>query len=399
MKELGLGAFRFSIGWPRIQPEGRGRPNPAGLDFYDRLVDELLANGISPFVTLNHWDLPQRLEDEGGWPERSTAEAFVEYAEAVVDRLGDRVKHWITHNEPWVVAWLGYGVGEHAPGRTSRRDAIATAHHLLLSHGLAVEAIRSAAPDAEVGITLNLGHITPATSSPEDVAAAREADGELNRWFLDPIFLGSYPADMLERFGPDGPPVQDGDAAVIAAPIDFLGVNYYRREVVRRGPDGGRQVVHHPDSVYTDMGWEVSPEGLHRLLVRLRDDYAPPALYVTENGAAFGDVRGHDGSVHDPERQAYVAGHLAAAARAVSDLVPLRGYFAWSLLDNFEWAHGYQKRFGLIYVDYPTLERIPKSSFYWYRDFIARNSPGPAPEGSATNGAVRRAPRPKTPVS
>jgi beta-glucosidase len=376
MRELGLDAFRFSVAWPRVLPTGRGQVNQAGLDFYDRLVDELLANDIEPFATLFHWDTPQALEDEGGWPARSTAEAFVEYTEAVVGRLGDRVHHWMTHNEPWVVAWIGHEWGVHAPGHTSDRLAVAAAHHLMLSHGWAVEAIRAASPDAEVGITLNLSHSYPETDSPEDEAAAWRVDGEGNRWFLDPIFRGSYPADLLERNETVAEFVQEGDLEAISAPIDFLGVNNYFRFVV--SGDGERpRMVQDPEAQRTDMGWEVYPDGLHRLLVRVAEDYAPPAIYVTENGAAFPDVRVHDGRVHDLERVAYLESHVDAVARAVADGAPVKGYFVWSMLDNFEWSHGYQKRFGIVYIDYPTLERVPKDSFYWYRDFIGTRRTAP----------------------
>jgi beta-glucosidase len=365
MRELGLDSFRLSIAWPRILPEGRGRVNEAGLDFYDRLVDELLANGIEPCVTLYHWDLPQVLEDEGGWPARSTAEAFVELAEVVAGRIGDRVRRWVTHNEPWVAAWLGYGWGVHAPGRTSPVDAVAAAHHLLLSHGWATELLRG--PTREVGITLNLTQTYPATDSPADVDSARALDGNWNRWFLDPLFRGDYPTDMGYA-----PPVLDGDLAVISGPVDFLGVNYYARAVTRAGGNGGfPEFVHIPESEYTDMGWEIYPDGFYETLMRVTRDYAPPAIYITENGAAFGDLRGHDGSVVDPERQAYISDHLEAVARALEDGCPVRGYYVWSLLDNFEWSYGYAKRFGIVYVDYPTLERVPKASAHWYRDFIA----------------------------
>jgi beta-glucosidase len=371
MRELGLDAFRFSIAWPRILPEGRGRVNAAGLDFYDRLVDDLLAAGITPFPTLFHWDTPQPLEDAGGWPSRQIVDAFVEYTEAVVHRLGDRITHWVTHNEPWVVAWIGHAWGIHAPGRTSDADAIAAAHHLLLSHGLAVDAIRSAAPDAEVGIVLNLEHVDPASDSPADLDAARTMDGTANRWFLDPIFRGEYPTDLQYD-----PPVQDGDLAVISRPIDFLGVNNYFRFVVRAGENGdGPQVVRDAEAPMTDMGWEVHPDSLYRLLVRVAEDYEPPAIYVTENGAAYGDVRDHEGRVRDPERTAYLDRHTDAVLRAAEDGAPVRGYFVWSFLDNFEWSMGYSKRFGIVYVDYPTLERIPKDSFYWYRDRIASRKP------------------------
>jgi len=387
MRELGLDAFRFSISWPRVLPEGRGRVNAAGLDFYDRLVDELLANDIEPFVTLFHWDTPQVLEDAGGWPVRATAEAFVEYTEAVAGRLGDRVRHWITHNEPWVCAWVGYAWGEHAPGRTSESDAVAAAHHLLLAHGWAVAAIRRAAPDAQVGITLNLAHIYAASDSPEDEAAAWQVDGEGNRWFLDPVFRGSYPADLLERNAIVAPFVLDGDLEAVSVPIDFLGVNNYSRFVVGAGAGAeGPRFVRDPEAQHTDMGWEVYPDGLHRLLGRVADEYAPAAIYVTENGAAFGDVRVHDGRVHDPERTAYLESYIGAVGRALTDGVPMKGYFVWSLLDNFEWARGYSMRFGIVYIDYPTLERVPKDSFYWYRDFIAarRGTPSPSPSATVT---------------
>jgi beta-glucosidase len=383
MRELGLDAFRFSISWPRILPTGHGPINESGLDFYDRLVDELLASEIEPFVTLFHWDTPQALEDAGGWPVRETAQAFVEYAVAVANRLGDRVRFWTTHNEPWVYAWVGHAWGEHAPGRRSEADAVAAAHHLLLSHGWAVEEIRRAVRDAQLGITLNLAHIYPASGRPEDEAATWQVDGEGNRWFLDPIFRGSYPADLLERNELVAPLVQDGDFDVISAPLDFLGVNNYTRFVVSAGKDGP-QFQRDPEAQETDMGWEVYPEGLRRMLVRVAKDYAPPAVYVTENGAAFGDVRVHDGRVHDPERTAYLESYIEAVSRAIADGAPVNGYFVWSLLDNFEWAFGYSMRFGIVHVDYPTLVRTPKDSFYWYRDFIASQRPVPRPSPIAT---------------
>jgi beta-glucosidase len=373
MQELGIDSFRFSIAWPRVLPHGRGKVNAQGLDFYDRLVDALLEGGIRPFVTFYHWDLPQVLEDQGGWPARETVDAFVEYVELVAARLGDRVCHWITQNEPWVASWLGYGWGTHAPGRTSEADAVAAAHHLLLSHGRAVEILRSASPGAQVGITLDLHQVYPASDDEADVEAARHVDGFRNRWYLDPLFRGEYPADMLEYFGANGPSVLDGDLATINAPCDFLGVNNYSRRLVRADPDGGRPIpVRDPASEYTDMDWEVYPDGLHDLLLRLRDDYGPARLYITENGAAFGDVRGHDGRVRDPERRAYLEGYIDAVGRATQAGAPVKGYFVWTLLDNFEWALGYWKRFGLVYVDYTTLGRTPKESYYWYRDFIAQ---------------------------
>jgi beta-glucosidase len=371
MRELGVNAFRLSVAWPRVVPDGRGRVNEAGLDFYDRIVDELLANGIEPLVTLYHWDLPLALEEAGGWPVRGTAEAFGEYAEVVARRLGDRVKLWLTQNEPWVAAWLGYAEGIHAPGRTSVGDAVAAAHHLLLSHGIATEILRRECPDARIGVTLDLEHADPASDDPDDLAACLEFDGARNRWFLDPVLRGRYPADMLELRRDVAPPVRDADLEAIAAPIDFLGINYYQRRVVERGPDGLPRFVHQPDSLHTEMGWEVSPQSLVELLVRIDEEYAPPAILITENGAAFSDVRAHDGGVRDPERVAYVEAHIAAIGRAVAAGVPVEGYFLWTLLDNFEWSLGYGRRFGIVYVDFATQERVPKQSFHRYQRFLA----------------------------
>ena len=368
MRELDIDAFRFSIAWPRVMPAGRGRVNTAGLDFYDRLVDDLLAAGIQPFPTLYHWDLPQVLEDEGGWTARSTAEAFVPYVEAVAGRLGDRIAHWATHNEPAVASWLGYERGIHAPGRTSAKDAVAAAHHLLLSHGWAVEVLRRDAPEAKLGIVLDLQHVDPASDASDDVAAAAEVDGRENRWFLDPIFRGRYP-DGVRADVP--PPVHDGDLETIAAPLDFLGVNNYFRFVVAAGP----RIVEVPGAPRTEMGWEVYPDGLYKVLTRVARDYAPASIYVTENGAAFGDVRAHDGGIHDIERTEFLASHIDAVERAKAEGAPVDGYFVWSFLDNFEWAEGYSKRFGIVYVDYPTLERVPKDSFHWFKQRISTLQP------------------------
>jgi beta-glucosidase len=380
IRELGLNAFRFSIAWPRILPEGRGPRNAAGLDFYDRLVDELLAAGIEPFVTLYHWDLPQALEEQGGWPARSTAEAFAEYVDVVCERLGDRVRHWITQCEPWVISWLGYGLGEHAPGRRNDADALAAAHHVLLGHGLAADVLRRRSPEAQVGITIDLVAFHPLTDSEADQAAVTRSDGFRNRWILDPVLRGAYPADMLEAYAPILPAIEDGDLATISTPLDFLGVNYYTRSVVRADPDDGSPVtVDGHDVERTEMGWEVYPDGLYELLRRLRADYELPRLYVTENGAAYADRR-DNGTVHDPKRISYVARHLGAIERAIDDGIPVHGYFLWSLLDNFEWAFGYSRRFGIVYVDYETLERVPKASYHWYRDVISasRGARGPA---------------------
>jgi beta-glucosidase len=377
MKELGLHAYRFSISWPRLLPEGRGHVNAAGLDFYTRLVDALLEAEIEPFITLYHWDLPQALQDQGGWPARATAEAFVEYADLVSRRLGDRVKHWITLNEPFVSAIIGYLEGRHAPGHSDLGEALAAAHHLLLAHGWAVPVIRRNGPGAQVGITLNLSGQTPASPSAADRAAAWRQDGIINRWFLDPLSGRGYPADVVEHYGNPMGFVQAGDLEVIAVPLDFLGVNYYMRGVVRssvvsEAENAPRTVFPNPER--TEMGWEVCPEGLYELLGRLHFDHRFPALYVTENGAAYPDQIGPDGQVDDPLRVAFLKEHLAAAARAIEAGVPLRGYFAWSLMDNFEWAHGYSKRFGLIYVDYQTQRRILKTSAHWYRRVIAANA-------------------------
>ena len=372
MRRLGVDVFRFSIAWPRVLPAGRGTVNAAGLDFYDRLVDELLAAGIQPFVTLFHWDLPQALEDAGGWPERATAYAFADYAEVVARRLGDRVRLWTTHNEPYCSSWLGYVTGEFAPGRADLAAGAAAAHHVLLSHGLAAAAIRRECATPEIGIVLDSWPQHPATDDPRDDAAARSADGIRNRLFFDPVLLGRYPDDVLETLGAAGPPVRDGDLNTIAAPLDFLGINNYSRNVVRAGPDG-RPVVVLPDGPLTDMGWEIRPQGLYEVLMRLHRDYGAPRLIVTESGAAFPDLRRADGTIDDADRIAYLEAYLGAALNAIADGAQVRGYFVWSLLDNFEWSEGYAKRFGLVHVDYTTLERTPKSSFFWYRHEIARS--------------------------
>jgi beta-glucosidase len=377
MKELGLHAYRFSMSWPRLLPEGRGRVNPAGLDFYGRLVDALLEAEIEPFITLYHWDLPQALQDQGGWPTRATAQAFVEYADMATHRLGDRVKHWITLNEPFVSAMVGYLEGRHAPGHSDLDEALAAAHHLLLAHGWVVPVIRRNSPGAQVGITLNLSGQTPASPSAADRAAAWQQDGVINRWFLDPLSARGYPEDIVRHYGNPMDFVQAADLEAIAAPLDFLGVNYYARGVVRsnvvpEAENAPRTVFPNPER--TEMGWEVYPEGLYEMLGRLHFDYRFPALYVTENGAAYPDQIGPEGQVDDPLRVVFLKEHLAAAARAIAAGVPLRGYFAWSLMDNFEWAHGYSKRFGLMYVDYSTQRRVLKTSAHWYRQVIAANA-------------------------
>ncbi len=372
MREIGLDAYRFSVSWPRVLPSGRGRVNGAGLGFYDRLVDGLLNAGIQPVVTLYHWDLPQALQDEGGWANRDTAYLFADYAQLMVRTLGDRVSMWITHNEPWVAAFEGHLSGGHAPGLRDLPTAVRVVHHLLFSHGLAVQSIRDTRADLQVGITLNLSPVEPASDSQDDLNAASRMDGFANRLFLDPLIGAGYPQDILSLLDGVTVPVQDGDMQVIARPLDFLGVNYYTRTVVRLAPGEGLLQVERvrPDGEYTTMDWEVYPEGLRILLERLHTSYPFPAYYVTENGAAFPDELQADGSVHDGRRRAYLAAHFEAAGRAIHNGVPLKGYFVWSLMDNFEWAHGYSQRFGLIYVDYPTQRRLMKDSALWYRAFL-----------------------------
>jgi beta-glucosidase len=374
LRDLGVGAYRFSIAWPRILPTGSGTPNAAGLDWYERLVEALLESGIQPWATLYHWDLPQPLEDTGGWPQRATVDAFATYAEVVARRLGDRVHTWITLNEPWCSAFLGYHTGEHAPGRRDPRLGLAASHTLLLAHGRAVEVVRSHSPGARVGIVLNPTHVEPASDDAADMAAARRVDGYHNRWFLDPLYGRGYPADMLDHFADHFAPPPVEDLATIAAPTDFLGVNYYRPTVARADPTDtflGAASVQRADEVVTQMDWIVRPSGLRQLLQRLDRDYPVRSLAVTENGAAYADTPPIDGRLHDPERTRYIAEHVAAVGQAVEDGVPVTAYFAWSLLDNFEWAQGFSNRFGLVYVDYATQRRILKDSGRWYRDLIA----------------------------
>ncbi len=375
LKSLNCKVYRFSIAWARIFPNGRGAVNEAGLQFYSSMVDELLANGITPYVTLYHWDLPQALQDEDGWKRRGIIDDFVNYAEIVVRALGDRVKHWITFNEPWVFTWVGYVFGTHAPGETANvpTPALQTAHHALVAHGKTVERIRALVPDAQVGITLDLMHVDPATMRPTDLEAATRYDGFRNRWFLDPIFRGHYPADMLALWEEHLPNIEPGDMAIINAPVDFLGINTYFRVVAQH--DGTVPYLQagqvRPPGEYTEMGWEVYPQGLYALLKRLHSDYRPKAIYITENGAAFADTLTEDGQVHDERRVAYLRGHFEAASHAIRDGVPLVGYFVWSLLDNFEWSFGYSKRFGIVYVDFATLKRYVKDSGKYFAEIAA----------------------------
>ncbi|WP_189533376.1 GH1 family beta-glucosidase [Streptomyces roseolilacinus] len=372
MRRLGTDAYRLSVAWPRVMPGGDGPVNARGLDFYDRLVDGLLEAGVTPSVTLYHWDLPQVLQDRGGWPERDTAHHLAAYASAVAERLGDRVRHWATLNEPLCSAWIGHLEGRMAPGLTDLTAAVRASYHLLLGHGLAAAAVRAAAPGARVGIVNNLSTVAPASDRDEDVAAARRMDGHTNRWWLDPVHGRGFPPDMLDVYGVDLPE-REGDAAVIAAPLDWLGLNYYFPVTVADDPSGpapfARQ-VERPGAPRTGMGWEVDAGGIEALLMRLTDEYGARRLYVTENGSCYPDAVRPDGSVHDEERARYLEEHLAACARAVRKGAPLAGYFAWSLLDNFEWAYGYAKRFGLVHVDYATQRRTVKTSGHRYAEII-----------------------------
>ncbi len=377
MRRLGLQAYRFSISWPRILPAGRGKINAAGIDFYSQLVDALLEAGIEPYVTLYHWDLPQPLQDQGGWPARMIVDAFVEYTDVVSRALGDRVRNWITLNEPWVSAFVGYRDGRHAPGHTDLGEAIAASHHLLLAHGQAVPVIRDNCPDADVGITLNLSPQEPASPSIADRKKATWMDGYINRWFLDPLVGRGYPQDMVKSFGSAMEFVQAGDLDTISRPVDFMGVNYYTRNIARADDvseeDNKQRTVFRGDEI-TEMDWEVYPEGIYNILGRLHFDYAFPSIYITENGAAFPDKVGPDGQVDDPARLSYVKRHLEMVHRAIHVGVPVKGYFVWSLFDNFEWGFGYSKRFGIVYVDCQTQQRIPKSSAKWYRQVIRENA-------------------------
>lgn len=387
MRSLRLDAYRFSVSWPRILPRGYGPVNANGLGYYDRLVDALLEAGITPFVTLFHWDLPLTLFQEmRGFESRDCAFYFADYAELVVKQLGDRVKHWMTLNEPWVHATLGHLRGLHAPGRLNPWAYLKVIHHQLLGHGLAVDRIRAVDPVAQVGLSLNLSPAYPLRDNEADRAAAALGDQFTNRMYLDSVFLGRYPEPLWSRLNRFHPPVEPGDMAIIARPIDFLGINYYTRVRFKHAwyvpylnawPEGLPVIQGHKPSTpvdgitYTAMGWEVYPGGLYELLFRLKQEYGNPAIFITENGAAFPDEV-MNGRVHDTPRRDYLEQHLAVTAAALRVGVDVRGYFVWSLIDNFEWQHGYNKRFGIVYVDFETQERIIKDSGYWYADYIRR---------------------------
>jgi beta-glucosidase len=409
MKDLGLQAYRFSVSWPRVQPGGSGAFNPEGIAFYSGLVDALLEAGVAPVVTLYHWDLPQELEDAGGWANRDTAYRFAEYAERMAHELGDRITVWTTLNEPWCSAYLGYGSGVHAPGRTDGAAALAAVHHLNLAHGLAARAIRGVLGEqAKVSITLNLHVIRPDDpGSAADLDAVRKIDALANRAFLGPVLDGQYPADLLSDTAAvtDWSFVQDGDLESIRTRIDVLGVNYYSTVRVRHhdGSGGQPQDDGHGESSaspwigatdvafvrqpgpYTAMGWNIEPAGMTELLLSLHRTYPDQPLMITENGAAFDDEVSPDGRVHDARRVAYLHDHIDAVGRAMDAGADVRGYFVWSLLDNFEWAYGYDRRFGIVRVDYDTLERTPKDSGHWYRE-LARTRTLPPVQAAAALG-------------
>jgi len=374
LTSLNLNAYRLSIAWARILPSGSGAVNQAGLDFYDRLTEALLARGITPLITLYHWDLPQALQDRGGWENRDTSAYFADFTETVARRLGDRPIHWITLNEPDVVVYHGHVDGDMAPGKRNRGLILPVAHHLLLAQGKALEVLRAYTPSGtSLGITLNISDVQPASDREEDEMAARLHDGLHYRLFLDPLFSATYPEDILERHPPSDDLIRPSDMALIAAPLDFLGVNYYTREIVRATPRWAPDVLQPRGSVATSMGWEVYPDGLLNVLERVHREYAPPGLYITENGAAYADLVDSAGAVHDPDRVAFLREHLLAAREALARGVPLRGYCVWSLLDNFEWAFGYSQRFGIVYVDFRTQRRIIKDSGLFMSGVAATN--------------------------
>lgn len=373
MRDLGIGAYRFSISWPRVIPAGTGALNPAGLDFYDRLVDAICAAGITPWVTLYHWDLPQALQDRGGWTNPEIIGWFADYTDVVTRRLGDRVQNWFTHNEPFCTAFLGHLWGAHAPGLTDPQAAFRAAHHALIAHGEAVPVIRRNVPGAKAGIVLNPSPQVSATDHPEDVRLAQRGDAMTNRLFLDAVFKGQYPADLIEFAGALTDGIDLSAVQKASVKCDFLGINYYMRWVIAHVPGKPDEQTYAfpPDAEFTAMGWEIYPQGLTDMLTRIHREYGPIDLYITENGAAFDDPEPTNGVVEDPRRVAFLRGYLAAAEAAIAQGVPLKGYFVWSLLDNFEWGYGYSKRFGIYHVDFQTQKRTPKQSALFYKRLIA----------------------------
>jgi beta-glucosidase len=371
MKWMGVKAYRFSVAWPRVIPDGVGRVNEMGLDFYDRLIDSLLEREIAPWLTMYHWDLPEALQLRGGWNNREVVEWFGEYAEVLTSRFGDRVKNWMTLNEPLCSAWLGHLYGDMAPGIKDLQTALNVSHHLLMSHGLACQVIRSNVSEANVGIVINVTPAVPATDSQEDSNAAQLADGFDNQWFLDPVFGRTYPADVIDTLGAS-PEIHSGDMKLIAQDLDFLGVNFYFRQTVAADQNSKPlpiRSVNRENVKRTAMNWEVHPQAFEEILLRISKEYSPKAIYITENGSAWNDEV-INGEIIDDERIDYLARHLDVMRSAKNQGAPILGYFAWSFLDNFEWAYGYEKRFGLIYVDYKTQKRTPKKSAFFYRQLL-----------------------------
>ncbi|RMF47128.1 MAG: beta-glucosidase [Anaerolineae bacterium] len=378
MAELGIPSYSFTVSWPRVLPQGRGAVNPKGLDFYDRLTDTLLAHGITPKATLYHWDLPQALQDLGGWPNRDLTDFFADYARVLFDKLSDRVKIWATFNEPWCAAFLGYGYGLHAPGIMSAQAAFQSAHHLLLAHGKAVQVYRQGNYGGEIGIILNLNHILPASERPEDLAAAQRAYAETHSIFLDPLVHGRYPEDFFQWLGTQAPRRGADDLSLIHGTYDYLGINYYNTNKIAHSVFGGwlkasGTPYSAPGWGQTTMGWGIDPAGLGARLRDLRDNYGNPPLYVTENGCAMPDQPDENGFVADWNRIAFLREHMRVAHQAIQDGVNLRGYYVWSIFDNFEWERGYSQRFGLVRVDYNTLKRTPKQSAHWFSRVIREN--------------------------
>jgi beta-glucosidase len=375
---LGVDAYRFSVSWPRVLPEGDGEVNRQGLDFYRRLAQGMRERDIEPWLTLYHWDLPQALQDRGGWANRDTCSAFARYAAVMADGLGDLVGHWITHNEPWVAAYLGHLYGIHAPGHQDWSEALAAGHHILLSHGMAATELRRRLGQARIGIALDCRPARPRTDSPADIEATRHFDGFRNRWFFDPVLGHGYPDDMVAAFTEsarlDKDLVRPGDTETIAADLDFLGLNYYTTLSVTAGEEEVDEPEHppgpNPDEGHTEMGWAIDPSGLEGYLHHLHDRYRPPSLVVTENGASFSTGPDRTGAIDDARRIRYLSDHIAAVLQARADGVPVDGYFVWSLLDNLEWTLGFDQRFGLVWVDHRSQQRIPKNSYRWYRDTI-----------------------------
>lgn len=379
MKELGIPYYRFAISWSRVVPGGEGKANPKGLDFYDRLVDELLKAGMRPKATLFHWDLPQNLQDKGGWPNRETVDRFADYARIVFDRLADRVKLWSTHNEPWVAAFMGYATGIHAPGICDYSQGYQAAHHLLLAHGKAVQLFRQGGYKGEIGLILNLNGLLPMTNSEADIAATQRVHDETHALFLDPVFKGEYPQRLFDFIGPHQPKVQAGDVELIHQPMDYLGLNYYNTDYVSYDVFSGLNKARltpycAPGWGLTEMKWGIDPNGLKRELLYVKENYGNPKLYVTENGCAMPDIPNEKGFVADWDRIRYISSHLQALHEAIQAGADVHGYFAWSIFDNFEWERGYGPRFGLVRVNYETLERVPKQSAHWFGEVIKQNS-------------------------